>query len=73
MSENKKNGQPFYDDAEEHQRALIALRKMREIEAEKKPYMTTIVLKNGTIVSSTSEARLMQYVKMRNYARIDFE
>ena len=73
MSENKKNGHPFYDDAEERERAIVALRKMKELESDRLPYMTTVVLKNGSIVSSTSDARLMQYVKIRNYAKVDFE
>lgn len=47
----------------ERERALLALEKMKQLEKEMSPRMTTIVMPNGTIISSTSDTWLMECKK----------
>lgn len=56
------------DDKSEHEIAQEALAKMKQIEASKSQDMHTIILSNGTRISSTSFERLNEYES--KYARM---
>ena len=62
MSKKSVNYAPITSVEEEiHDKAKLALAKMKELEKEKRKEMKTIRLPNGTIVSSTSEDNLKYY------------
>lgn len=50
-------------DAYEHEKAIAVLSKMKTLEDEMAPRMTTIVCHNGTIISGTNEEWLYECKK----------
>lgn len=62
MSRKSVNYAPITSIEEEiHDRAKVALERMKELEKEKIRKMKTIRLPNGTIVSSTNKENLKYY------------
>ena len=62
MSRKSVNFAPITSDEEEiHDKARLALKKMKELEREKIKKMKSIRLPNGAIVSSTSKENLKYY------------
>lgn len=62
MSRKSVNYAPITSVEEEiHDRAKVALERMKELEKEKRKKMKTIRLPNGSIISSTSEDNLKYY------------
>lgn len=53
----------FYKDEEKHKEACEALRDMKKMRERRSREMTTIILSNGTRVSSTNPERLKEYEK----------
>lgn len=52
---NKQNGESLpRGDVYDHEKALKALAKMKTLEEEMAPRMTTIVTSNGAVISSTN-------------------
>ena len=62
MSRKSVNFAPITSEEEEiHDKAQLALAKMKELEKKKRKQMKTIRLPNGAIVSSTSKENLKYY------------
>lgn len=62
MSRKTTNYAPITNEEEEiHDKAQVALARMKELEKKKRKKMKTIRLPNGAIVSSTSKANLKYY------------
>jgi hypothetical protein len=62
MSRKSVNFAPITSVEEEiHDKAQLALERMKELEKEKRKKMKTIRLPNGAIVSSTSKENLKYY------------
>ena len=62
MSRKSVNFAPITSEEEEiHDKARLALKKMKELEQEKIKKMKSIRLPNGAIVSSTSKENLKYY------------
>jgi DNA replication protein DnaD len=63
MSE-KSNIADLYEEQVDAKRAAeLNLKKMRALEEKFKPRMKTIVLKDGTIISSTNEEHLKYFLE----------
>ena len=62
MSRKTTNYAPITNEEEEiHDKAQVALARMKELEKKKRKKMKTIRLPNGAIVSSTSKENLKYY------------
>lgn len=53
----------FYKDEEKHKEACEVLSEMKNVRERRSKEMTTIILPNGTRVSSTNSERLKEYEK----------